>query len=158
MRILIQKKKKKLTTENLLFTRNQIFMWEWFQEWLTCFCSKGLWLGLTSPGLKESRTLNSAYHPQTNGQTEVVNHSLEDFLQSMVGNHLKVLKSEVVLSWICLQPFYESEHKFRRFTKLLFSFCKILLPSIRQMQMRSCPSVGFEEGDFVWTMLTKDRL
>jgi hypothetical protein len=48
--------------------------------------------------------------------------------------------------------------KFRRFTKLLFSFCKILLPSIRQMQMRSCPSVGFEEGDFVWTMLTKDRL
>jgi hypothetical protein len=105
-----KKKKKKLTTENLLFTRNQIFMWEWFQEWLTCFCSKGLWLGLTSPGLKESRTLNSAYHPQTNGQTEVVNHSLEDFLQSMVGNHLKVLKSEVVLSWICLQPFYESEH------------------------------------------------
>ncbi|PKI43333.1 hypothetical protein CRG98_036313 [Punica granatum] len=32
---------------------------------------------------------SSAYHPQTNGQTEVVNRSLGNLLQSLVGEHVK---------------------------------------------------------------------
>jgi transposase InsO family protein len=32
---------------------------------------------------------SSVYHPQTNGQTEVVNHLLGALLRSLVGEHLK---------------------------------------------------------------------
>ena len=32
---------------------------------------------------------SSAYHPQTDGQTKVVNHSLSDLLRCSMGEHVK---------------------------------------------------------------------
>ena len=42
---------------------------------------------------------SSAYHPQTDGQTEVVNHSLGNLLRSLVGDNLR--------SWDCILPHAE---------------------------------------------------
>ena len=47
---------------------------------------------------------SSAYHPQTDGQTEVVNHSLGNLLQCLVGDNLK--------SWD--QKLYQAEFAFNR--------------------------------------------
>ena len=47
---------------------------------------------------------SSAYHPQTNGQTEVVNRSLGNLLRSLVSNHLK--------SWH--QHLYQAEFAYNR--------------------------------------------
>ncbi|CAL9005520.1 unnamed protein product, partial [Prunus brigantina] len=60
---------------------------------------------------------SSAYHPQTDGQTEVVNRSLGNLLRSLVGEHLK--------SWD--QKLYQAEFAFNRSVNRSTGFSPFLI-------------------------------
>lgn len=48
--------------------------------------------------------------------------------------------------------------KFRKFTWLQLIHCKILWQSTKQTSNKKRYAVEFEEGDFVWIALMKDKL
>nr|GEX89364.1 putative reverse transcriptase domain-containing protein [Tanacetum cinerariifolium] len=74
---------------------------------------------------------SSAYHPQTDGQTEVVNKSLGNLLRCLVGDHVKAWDQKLCQAEFAHNHAVNRNHKQRH--------------------------VDFEEGDFVWAVLTKDR-
>ncbi|PKI55817.1 hypothetical protein CRG98_023782 [Punica granatum] len=114
----------------------------------------------------------SPYHPQTDGQTEVVNRSLGNLLRSLVGEHVK--------SWdlkLC-QAEFTHNHAVNRSTD--FSPFQVVYTAVPKGPLDLIPlpnrskvhaanakykqatdkkrrSVEFEVGDFVWALLTKDQ-
>ena len=47
------------------------------------------WIHVSMDFVNTTLNFSSAYHPQTDGQTKVVNHSLGNLLRSLVSDHLK---------------------------------------------------------------------
>ncbi|KAH9706010.1 Endonuclease [Citrus sinensis] len=104
---------------------------------------------------------SSAYHPQTDGQTEVVNRSLRNHLRSLVGNNLKM--------WD--QKLYQVEFAYNRVVKRSTGLSPFqvnygynprapidLAPIpdlVRKNKKRR--ALKFQVGDLVWAVLTKDR-
>jgi hypothetical protein len=137
---------------------------------------------------------SSAYHPQTDGQTEVVNRSLEDLLRSLVGEHIKSWDTklfQVEFAYnrstnrsIGLSPFtiiYGSNPRapldlapipdtMRTNTTakdLMIQIQEGHKLTIQKLQESTAKykasadkkrrAIEFEERDFVWAILTKDR-
>ena len=137
---------------------------------------------------------NSAYHPQIDGQTEVVNLSLGALLRSLVGEHIKSWNTKLGQAEFaynrstnrstCFSPFtiiygnnphapldlapipdmkqtnttaedlmaqIQEGHKLT-IQKLQESTAKYKASAEKKRRV-----VEFEEGDFVWAILTKDR-
>ncbi|KAH9679135.1 hypothetical protein KPL71_025994 [Citrus sinensis] len=105
---------------------------------------------------------SSAYHPQTNGQTEVVNRSLGNHLRSLVGDNLKM--------WD--QKLYQVEFAYNRAVKRNTGLSPFQLKKIHETTQESLKqttegykivadkkrrALEFQVGDLVWAVLTKDR-
>nr|GEV61663.1 putative reverse transcriptase domain-containing protein [Tanacetum cinerariifolium] len=101
---------------------------------------------------------SSAYHPQTDGQTKVVNRFLGNLLRCLVGDHVKAWDQK-----LC-QAEFAHNHAVNRSTgfslfQLVYSAqprgpLDLTNPQDADQKRRH---VDFEVGDFVWAVLTKDR-
>ncbi|GKB18232.1 putative nucleotidyltransferase, ribonuclease H [Tanacetum coccineum] len=137
---------------------------------------------------------SSAYHPQTDGQTEVVNRSLGNLLRCLVGDHVKAWDQK-----LC-QAEFAHNHAVNRSTgfspfQVVYSAqprgpLDLMIPRVSSSVPKKVQDfvaglhdvhkavhenlvrtnskykqdvdhkqkhVDFEEGDFVWAVLTKDR-
>ncbi|GKE68687.1 putative reverse transcriptase domain-containing protein [Tanacetum coccineum] len=120
---------------------------------------------------------SSAYHPQTDGQTKVVNRSLGNLLRCLVGDHVKAWDQK-----LC-QAKFAHNHSINRSTG--FSPFQVVYSAQPRgpLDLMTLPVSGsvpkkvqdfveglhevhkvvrdnlvhFEVGDFVWAILTKDR-
>ncbi|XP_026380121.1 uncharacterized protein LOC113274914 [Papaver somniferum] len=103
---------------------------------------------------------SSAYHPQSDGQTKVVNRSLGDILRCMVGDNpkswdQKLCQAEFAFNRsvnrsLGMSPF-EQVHKLAE-EQLLRANERYKEAADKKRRV-----VEFEVGDFVWEILTKDR-
>ncbi|KAH9681967.1 Endonuclease [Citrus sinensis] len=105
---------------------------------------------------------SSAYHPQTDGQTEVVNRSLGNHLRSLVGDNLKL--------WD--QKLYHVEFAYNRTVKRSTSLSPFqvnygynprapidlaTVPDLVRKSDKKRRALEFQVGDLVWAILTKDK-
>ncbi|XP_059446475.1 uncharacterized protein LOC132178025 [Corylus avellana] len=88
---------------------------------------------------------SSAYHPQMDGLTEVVNWSLGALLQSLVGENLKSWDRQLYQAEFAYNQSINRSTGLRPFTIIYGNTDK------------KRHALEFEEGDFVWAVLTKDR-
>ena len=137
---------------------------------------------------------SSAYHPQTDGQTEVVNRSLGALLLSLVGEHIKSWDTKLFQAEFAYNHSTNRSIGFSPFTIIYGSNPRAPLdlapiPDMKQTNTtaedlmaqiqeghkltihklqestatykarvdKKRRVVEFEEGDFVWAILTKDR-
>ncbi|GJV61815.1 putative nucleotidyltransferase, ribonuclease H [Tanacetum coccineum] len=137
---------------------------------------------------------SSAYHPQTDGQTEVVNKSLGNLLRCLLGDHVKAwdqklcqaefAHNHVVNRSTGFSPFqvvYSAQprgpldlmtprvssfvpKKVQDFVAGLHGVHKAVHENLVRANSKYKQDAGhkrrhvdFEEGDFVWAVLTKDR-
>nr|GEU48200.1 putative reverse transcriptase domain-containing protein [Tanacetum cinerariifolium] len=110
---------------------------------------------------------SSAYHPQTDGQTKVVNRSLDSLLRCLVGDNVKAYDQK-----LCQAEFvhYHAVNRstgfspFQDFVEGLHDVHKVVRDNLvhanskyKQDADQKRWHVDFEIGDFVWVVLTKDR-
>lgn len=136
---------------------------------------------------------SSAYHPQTDRQTEVVNRSLGDLLRSLVGDHLKswdhkLFQAEFAYSRSKIEALdlarsllsrnnprapLDLVHvldlkkistkaedwiaQIKEVHKALVQHLQYSTAKYKANADKNRRSVEFEEGDFVWAVLIKDR-
>ncbi|GJV10386.1 putative reverse transcriptase domain-containing protein [Tanacetum coccineum] len=113
---------------------------------------------------------SSAYHPQTDGKTKVVNRSLGNLLRCLVGDH-EGMGSEVVYSAqprgpldlmsLLVSGFVPKKvHDFvegLREVKVVRDNLVRANSKYKQDADQKQRQVDFEAGDFVWVVLTKDH-
>ncbi|GAA0172389.1 hypothetical protein LIER_26226 [Lithospermum erythrorhizon] len=108
--------------------------------------------------LRTNLDMSSAYHPQSDGQTEVANRVLGDLLRCLVGDNIKAWEKVGTP-----EPgrFHGSVVDFvERFGALHQQVRKQLAASTKKYKAttdRKRRNVQFEVGDQVWVALTKDR-
>ncbi|KAH9698972.1 Integrase catalytic domain-containing protein [Citrus sinensis] len=105
---------------------------------------------------------SSAYHPQADGQTEVVNRSLGNHLRSLVGDNLKMWDQklyQVEFTYNCavkhstgLSPFQVNYGYNPRAPIDLAP-----VPDLVRKSDKKRRALEFQVGDLVWVVLTKDR-
>ncbi|GJX18066.1 putative reverse transcriptase domain-containing protein [Tanacetum coccineum] len=110
---------------------------------------------------------SSAYHPQTDGQTEIVNMSFGNLLRCLVGEHVKAWDQK-----LCQAEFAHNHvvnrstefSPFQDFVTGLHGVHKAIHENLvhanskyKQDVDHKRRHVDFEEGDFVWAVLTKDH-
>ncbi|GJS98234.1 putative nucleotidyltransferase, ribonuclease H [Tanacetum coccineum] len=137
---------------------------------------------------------SSAYHPQTDGQTEVVNRSLGNLLRCLVGDHVKAWDQKLCQAEFAHNHAVNRSTGFSLFRVVYFAQPRSPLDLMTPRVSSSVPKkvqdfvaglhdvhkvvhenlvranskykqdadhkwrhVYFEEGDFVWVILTKDR-
>ncbi|GKA28425.1 putative reverse transcriptase domain-containing protein [Tanacetum coccineum] len=110
---------------------------------------------------------SSAYHPQTDGQTEVVNRSLSNLLRCLVGDHVKAWDQKLCQSEFAYNHAVNRSigfSSFQDFVAGLHDVHKVVHENLvranskyKQDADHKRRHVDFEEGDFVWVVLTKDR-
>ncbi|GKA50559.1 putative reverse transcriptase domain-containing protein [Tanacetum coccineum] len=104
---------------------------------------------------------SSAYHPQTDSQTEVVNRSLGNLLRSLVGDHPKAWDQK----WP--QAKFAHNHDVNRSTVSVLFMCWLKFithahlvaatAKYKEKADQKRRAVDFDAGDFVWVILNKDR-
>ncbi|KAJ9555929.1 hypothetical protein OSB04_010543 [Centaurea solstitialis] len=113
---------------------------------------------------------SSAYHPQTDGQTEVVNRSLGNLLRCLVGDHVKAWDQKLCQAEFAHNHAVNRSTGFSPFQKVedfvdgLHEVHKAVHDNLvranakyKQFADQTRRQVDFEVGDFVWVVLTKDR-
>ncbi|XP_031396103.1 uncharacterized protein LOC116207332 [Punica granatum] len=100
---------------------------------------------------------SSAYYPQTDRQTEVVNQSLGNLLRSLVGEHVKSWDLKLCQAELAHNHTVNRSMGFSPFQVVYAAVPKVTNAKYKQVADKKQRSVEFEVGDFVWAILTKDR-
>nr|GEX24290.1 putative reverse transcriptase domain-containing protein [Tanacetum cinerariifolium] len=109
---------------------------------------------------------SSAYHPQTDGQTEVVNRSLGNLLRYLVGDHVKAWDQKLCQAEFAHNHAVSSSvpKKVQDVVAGLHDVHKAVRDNLlranskyKQDADQKRRHVDFEVGDFVWAVLTNDH-
>nr|GEW99309.1 putative reverse transcriptase domain-containing protein [Tanacetum cinerariifolium] len=117
--------------------------------------------------LNTQLNFSSAYHPQTDGQTEVVNRALGNPLRCLAGDHVKAWDQKLCQAEFAHNHAVNQRNGFSPFQDFVAGLHDVH-KAVRDNLVRAKSKykqdadqkrrhVDFEVGDFVWAVLTKDR-